>query len=354
MLRKGLHTLLLPLLALLTASCAKQAYYIDTHTRQNQEGDYLIQWQVHPGMEGKVAIYASPNANQYPPEPYAVEQIASAQYQYSTEGIAHTYFLLVFNNRDMRVVTARTIPTIGILNLRDIGGYMTYSGEQMRWGMIYRSGDLWRSFEQDIPTIAALGLRTQYTLYPSRISDQLPQLGMSAIEQVYIEPDKAIDLQHLIDNIYEEQSSRREIEQMHREIFENIAFENPNQLRMLLTELTDPTNYPVLLSDDLGKDRVAFVTLLIHHILGVSKSDAISDYILSNDNLPVSRLEPKGFTQSTKVQEALTEYFRCTPRQINEIMDEIEKRYGNLDTYLTDYLHFDAQQQEKLRAILIY
>ncbi|MDY3067005.1 MAG: tyrosine-protein phosphatase [Porphyromonas sp.] len=354
MLRKGLHTLLLPLLVLLTASCAKQAYYIDTHTRQNKEGDYLIQWQVYPGMDGHVAIYASSDANQYPSEPSAVEQIATAQYQHSTSGIEHTYFMLIFNNRDMRIVTARTIPTIGILNLRDIGGYMTYNGEQMRWGMIYRSGDLWRSFEQDIPTIAALGLRTQYSLSPSRISDQLPKLGISALEQIYIEPDNAIDFQHLIDNIYTEQSSRREIEQMHREVLENIAFQNPNQLRMLFDELIDPANYPILLSDDLGKDRVAFVTLLIHHILGVSKSDAISDYILSNDLLPVSRLEPNGFTQSVKVQEALTEYFRCTPRQVSEIMDEIEKRYGSIDNYLADYLHFDTQQQEKLRLLLLY
>lgn len=350
---KGLH-IILPLLVLLTTSCAKQAYYIDTHTRQNKEGDYLIQWQVYPGMDGEVAIYASSDANQYPSEPFTIEQIATAQYQYSTEEVSHTYFLLVFNNRDMRVVTSRSIPTIGILNLRDIGGYMTYSGEQMRWGMIYRSGDLWRSFEQDIPTIAALRLRTQFTLSPSRISEQPPKIGISAMEQIYIGPDKSIDFQHLIDHIYEGNSSRREIERMHKDILENIAFENPNQIRMLLDQLTNLTNYPILISDDLGKDRVAFITLLIHHILGVSKSDAISDYVLSNDHLPVSRLEPNGFTQSTKVQEALTEYFRCTPRQVNEIIDEIEKRYGSMDSYLTDFLHFSPQQQEKLRDILLY
>lgn len=85
--RKGLYpyTILL-LLVLLTASCAKQAYYIDTHTRQDKEGDYLIQWQVYPGMDGQVAIYASSDANQYPDKPYTVEQIAAAQYRYNTEG----------------------------------------------------------------------------------------------------------------------------------------------------------------------------------------------------------------------------------------------------------------------------
>ncbi|MBR8768893.1 tyrosine-protein phosphatase [Porphyromonas levii] len=353
--RKGLYpyTILL-LLVLLTASCAKQAYYIDTHTRQDKEGDYLIQWQVYPGMDGQVAIYASSDANQYPDKPYTVEQIAAAQYRYNTEGGNHTYFLLVFNNRDMRVVTTRTIPTIGILNLRDIGGYMTYNGDQVRWGMIYRSGDLWRSFEQDVPAIAGLGIRTQYALSPSRISDQLPKIPISGMEQVYIGPDKVIDFQHIIDDIYDGHSSELEIEHMHRDILENIAFANPNQLRMLFDSFLDPANYPILISDDLGKDRVAFVTLLLHYILGISKSDAISDYVLSNDNLPVSRIEPNGFTQSSKVQEALTEYFRCTPRQVNEIIDEIEERYGTIDAYLSDFLHFDTKKQEKLRTILLY
>lgn len=346
---------ILPLLLLLTASCSKQAYYIDTHTRQNTQGDYLIQWQVNPGSNGTVAIYASNNANQYPSEPYTVQKIAQEQYKYSgSEAEMHTYFLLVFNDHDMRVVTSRTIPTAGILNLRDIGGYMTASGEQVRWGMIYRSGDLWRSYQQDIPYLASLGLHRQYILSPSRISEELPTLGLSGLVQVYIGPDKIINFQHLIDGIYAGKETQKETEEMHRDVMLNIAFDNPNQIRMVLNELLTPSNYPILLSDDLGKDRVAFVTFLIHYMLGVSRADAISDYVLSNENLPVSRLEPKGFTQSTKVQEALTEYFKCSPNHLNEILDEINKRYGSVDKYLADFLKFSQREQDKLRAIMLY
>ena len=93
---------------------------------------------------------------------------------------------------------------------------------------------------------------------------------------------------------------------------------------------------------------------LIHHILGVSKSDAIVDYMMSNDNLPANRLEPKGFTMPQGVQEALTEYFRCEPNQINELIDEIERRYGSINNYLTDYLHFDESKQAVIRNILLY
>lgn len=337
-------------------SCAKQAYYIDAYSRQNTKGNHTIQWQINPGMNGDVAIYASDNPNIYPDQPLAVEQIRKEVYHYDSPSgsYSHTYFLLVFNNSDMRVVTSRLIPTIGILNLRDAGGYMSATGQQMKWGMLYRSGDLWRSFEQDIPTIGMLGIRTQYIMSPSRIASYPPRMGMSAIEQVMVEPDKEIDFQYLIDKIYEGERSRNEIKGMHREVLFNIAFDNPNQLRIILNEMTNPDKYPILLSDDLGKDRVAFVILLVHHILGVSKSDAIEDYMMSNENLPANRLEPKGFAMPQGVQEALTEYFRCEPNQINELTDEIERRYGSISNYLTDFLHFDEGKQAAIRNILLY
>ncbi|MDO5016867.1 MAG: tyrosine-protein phosphatase [Porphyromonas sp.] len=363
---KGIYVVWLLGVCFALMSCARQNYYIDTRMQRSAEGNYVIQWQVNPGMDGHVAIYASQNADKYPDQPQAIEQIAKQVYHYNTTPsstpsstppstpMQHTYFLLVFNSNEMRVVSNRTIPTVGILNFRDIGGYMTDNNEQVRWGMLYRSGDLWRSFEQDIPTIGSLGIRTQYIMSPSRISEIPPQLGMSAIEQIYVGPEREIDFQHLIDNIYAGNRSRKEIKSMHKELLQNIAFDNPNQLRIILNELTEPGNYPVLLSDDLGKDRVAFVVFLVHHILGVSHSDAINDYVLSNENLPVSRLEPKGFTEPTEVQEALTEYFRCEPNHLNDLISEIQHRFGSISGYLEEFLHFDSKSQQKLRNILLY
>ena len=103
---------MLLVVAVTTTSCAKQAYYIDAYSRQNAKGNHTIQWQINPGMNGEVAIYASESPNKYPDQPLAVEQIRKEVYHYnSPEGsYSHTYFLLVFNNSDMRVVTSRVIP----------------------------------------------------------------------------------------------------------------------------------------------------------------------------------------------------------------------------------------------------
>lgn len=345
-------------MAILQLSCARQPYYIDTHTQQDESGDFVIQWSVKPGMEGDVEIFASTDATQYPNQPFVTESIGKEITYYSSNGSIFTqvYFMMIFDGREMRIASSRTIPTNGILNFRDVGGYMTSTGEQVRWGRLYRSGDLWRLFQSDLPTIASLGIRKHYILSPSRVAQDnaIPQLGLSTLESRYIAPDNIIDFQDLLDQIYQGKFKPSEIQDMHKAVFRDIAFSNTDQISNVMHLLIDPNNYPVLLSDDLGKNRVAFIVMLVQNVLGVSKSDIINDYVLSNQNLPVQRLEPEGFLETQLVQEGLTDFFRCDPNHMNDIMDEIESRFGSISNYLQEYLDFDTRDQDQLRNILLY
>lgn len=339
-------------------SCAKQTYYIDTRTEQSSEGEYLIKWDVKPGMKGNVAIYASTDAGLYPQDPFTIEEISkeTTVYTPSQNGYKQTYFLLVFNDLESRVASSRVIPTQGLVNLRDVGGYMTGGGEQMRWGRLYRSGDLHRMGEMDKYTLASLGIQSQYILSQSRVSpeDPIPVLGISSLNSQYIAPDVDIDFQQILDDIYAGELSKSGVKLFHNDVFNSIAFENPNQISAILHTLMDRDIYPVLLSDDLGKDRVAFVVMLVQHILGVSRADILNDYVLSNQLLPVDLLEPNGHDAPITIQEALTDFFRCEANQMNAIISEIENRYGSINRYLEEFLRFDAKEQALLRSVLLY
>ncbi|WP_261993395.1 tyrosine-protein phosphatase [Streptomyces sp. 3211.6] len=52
----------------------------------------------------------------------------------------------------------RQIPLQGAVNLRDIGGYYTYAGGQVRQGLVYRSDALSKLTAADITTVSGLGL----------------------------------------------------------------------------------------------------------------------------------------------------------------------------------------------------
>ncbi|MFI6359098.1 tyrosine-protein phosphatase [Streptomyces sp. NPDC050743] len=56
--------------------------------------------------------------------------------------------------------TVHRIALQGAVNVRDLGGYRTDKGRQVRYGQVFRSDALGRSTEADVSTLAALNLRT--------------------------------------------------------------------------------------------------------------------------------------------------------------------------------------------------
>lgn len=55
--------------------------------------------------------------------------------------------------------TIRQIPLQGAVNVRDIGGYRTWTGGQVRQGLVYRSDALSKLTAGDVTTVAGLGLK---------------------------------------------------------------------------------------------------------------------------------------------------------------------------------------------------
>lgn len=58
-----------------------------------------------------------------------------------------------------RAETIRQIPLQGAVNLRDVGGYRTWTGGQVRQGLVYRSDALSKLTAADVTTVAGLGLK---------------------------------------------------------------------------------------------------------------------------------------------------------------------------------------------------
>ena len=52
----------------------------------------------------------------------------------------------------------RRLPLEGARNLRDIGGYATTDGKHVKWGQVYRSGQLAQLTDKDYEYLAGLGI----------------------------------------------------------------------------------------------------------------------------------------------------------------------------------------------------
>lgn len=56
-------------------------------------------------------------------------------------------------------MTERHLALDGCLNLRHLGGYLTSEGREVRWGCLYRSGELCSLTDTDLDAVSRLGIR---------------------------------------------------------------------------------------------------------------------------------------------------------------------------------------------------
>lgn len=353
----GLTYFLLLFVVISAASCSKQSYYdIDTRSDIHEDGNYVIRWQVNPGMAGDVKIYASTDADRYPTQPVATENIKKEQTTIvaSADRIGVQFFLMVFDGRESRVVSSRTLPTQSITNFRDFGGYMTIKGDQIRWGMLYRSGRVDNITQHDSLLLNTLGIRSQLVMADDY---SIPQDYSSSLEDalcIVLNPETKTYPGQFLDKIQSGSIDQSGVVYYREDLFDSYAFENTKQFSTALHYLLDPSHYPILISDRFGKERAAFLVMLVQSALGVSQADIISDYMLSNQQLVVEKLIPGGYKLSPKIQEAVTEFFQSRENDLQALFFTIRKKYGSMDNYLKQELDFDADDCAKLQSILYY
>ena len=69
----------------------------------------------------------------------------------------------------------RHVPLEGQSNFRDLGGYSTMDGRRVKWGQVYRSGELGQLTDGDVAALEALELRTVVNfLLPEEIDQHGP------------------------------------------------------------------------------------------------------------------------------------------------------------------------------------
>jgi protein-tyrosine phosphatase len=192
-------------------------------------------------------------------------------------------FALRFADGVVWYTAVRQLPTPSILNLRDIGGYQTASGQQLRWGCIYRSGDLASLSDADTAFLQQLNLRVVCDLRTSEEVEKSPnrQWGEPTLHlhhPIY-ERNKADG--HWLRSVVFTQGDLAEIWLNQVYIARFIESCAPAFGRVL-TMCADTHNYPLLVHCTAGKDRTGLSIALLLALLGVPDETIVADYTLSN------------------------------------------------------------------------
>ncbi|WP_371679005.1 tyrosine-protein phosphatase [Streptomyces sp. NBC_01276] len=260
----------------------------------------------------------------------------------------------------------RQIPLQGAVNVRDVGGYRTYTGGLVRQGLVYRSDALGRLTPADITTVAGLGLTKAVDFrIPMEVqydgADRLPA-GLSATSRPVSDLGLYGTLVGAIasgDPVKQEQMlGGGRAEAYMRDIYRTFVSspENRAQFAATLREIADSGQGPLLYHCTSGKDRTGWMSYVLLRALGVPEASAGSDYLASNtfrgayDAQVRAGLKQSGRMQNPDLliplQEVRQDYLEAATAQL-------DADYGGFYGYLTDGLGLDLRTLAKLQAKMV-
>lgn len=254
------------------------------------------------------------------------------------------------------VEKSRFIIIDGGRNLRDVGGYLTEKGKQVRWGRLYRAGSLGgltdtgrQTFEQ-LNTGAIIDLRSTSERAGDR-GDWLKarpgywtrdyDLGFGNLSKIFADPTKV---------------TPDVVRSFMAEGYRKTIDEQATSYRQLFLQLASAKK-PVVVNCTAGKDRTGVATALVLRSVGVPYASVRQDFLLSNNAPGMDSLRQSMGKQAAGMgggmsPEVMGLLSGVDGAYLDAAFDQIEKDYGSLDGYLKRKLGLKSSQLAAVRRNL--
>jgi protein-tyrosine phosphatase len=264
--------------------------------------------------------------------------------------------------RESQIVHSRIVALTGQRNFRDLGGYRTADGRrQVRWGKLYRSGTLARLTDQDYAVLSPLGISTIVDFRstaeraaeptnwragePSVLFKSYSTKGEMALMAVLAAPNaKPADVRNAMIGFY-------------RQMPEQYADQYGEIFHHLVSYQT-----PLLFHCTAGKDRTGLASALILMALGVSRNDAVADYVLTEKAGDFRATgtgaassgadDPYAAMRSTQA-ELMAPLLRADPAYLEAALDQIIVDYGSVQAFVHKRLGVSKGELAILRSRLL-
>jgi protein-tyrosine phosphatase len=274
------------------------------------------------------------------------------------------YFLLVPASGQPLLTAERRLPLEGQVNFRDLGGYMTGDSRRVRWGQLYRSGDLSHLSDGDLSYLQHLDLNLVCDLRSDfevkRAPDRLPA-GVSRLS-LPVRGGEIPD-EILYDAVDNGDFSGLDGDFLLRG---NRMFvrEFSSAYRELVQRLADGDNRPAVFHCTAGKDRAGLGAAMLLLILGVPVETVFDDYLLSNvyragwteqtlARIRQNIMERHGVPAESIDLSPVEALFVAKRAYLATALETIDQEYGSFEAYVHDGLGMSPEAQEAFREALL-
>ncbi len=229
------------------------------------------------------------------------------------------------------------------MNFRELGGYPTRDGRQVKHGVLYRSAAPALFNEEEMEIVKGLGLRTMIDFRNSVKARILPDptvegcnniFAPAAFEHIHDDVNSYWDFLKLFLRIDKKGSK---IMAFAASYMAELIYTNDAYQRMFDELLSG--NTPLLFHCSQGKDRTGIGAVLILLALNVDHETIQEDYVKSNlYRRSIIEARMKGHPLLTHMSKNIRHMFQVIEgvmtESVNELFLEMERRYGHREQFL--------------------
>ncbi|MCZ2127366.1 MAG: tyrosine-protein phosphatase [Anaerolineales bacterium] len=247
----------------------------------------------------------------------------------------------------------RRIYLWGARNFRDLGGYSVADGRKIRWGVLYRSGDLHKLTKNDLRKLESLNLTRVFDFRAEHEAqsrpDQLPQ-GARSIRLPILdsttkvwheERDEMIKQMRTVNSADYLRLTNREL-----------ATQFTPQYRDFFRELLSADGEPLAFHCAAGKDRAGFAAASLLSLLGADWQIVVQDYLLTNRYLLDAHqwnLLFGSMVKGAKFTNVIRGFIKADAQYLSAAFDALNEKYGSFAGYVREGLQLSERDVNQLK-----
>lgn len=281
------------------------------------------------------------------------------EFQFCSKQLKRIYFQLV-TQEEIIVCAERVLPVKGMINFRDLGGYITEEHKRIKWGILYRSDCFSKLDDESIDYVKALNIKTIIDLRRTEEIKATPNKNIGAVNQINCNPNaKIAALAGNLQNGENEQENDKDIQKklgsMEKQQIDFVESETCKKAFSIALQLMlNPDYLPLDQHCRGGKDRTGFGVMLLLGVLGVDEKTILEDYMITK-RLRKERNEKlyKEFLNKYKDVELVNYYYSLVDTKEEFLLaslNAIHKRYGSIKEYAMSELGITQQMIDVAKA----
>jgi protein-tyrosine phosphatase len=230
----------------------------------------------------------------------------------------------------------RHITFEGCFNFRDLGGYEASDGRRVRWDRLYRADGINRLTAADLERFATLGIVTVIDLRtPAEVEargflvdviDDMTRFGAEEVASPSFVADR----------------------------YQDMLRDGADRVAAALTLVGEVDALPAVFHCSAGKDRTGILAGIVLRLLGVTVTDVVADYALSQAAMQqllayVIENHPDSAAALERYPSAM---LAADPGNMARFLDAVESQYGSMETFVAS-LGIEEATVGRLRDALL-